>query len=324
MNEGEDSNKQKLVEVHPFDNITLQYAENEASELTKDYVKASASEATLKAYKSDIDSFIAWGGVIPASSHLIANYLADHAERLAVSTLRRRIAALSKAHEVLSLANPSKSEIVKSTMRGIVRKHGSAQRQMSPITKDRLIRIVENCEDDKKGARDKALLLVGFASALRRSELVALNCKDVSFVPEGMILTIKRSKTDQEGEGRLIAIPYAQGSYCPVNSLKHHLDCSGIKNGSIFRTFSADCSGKSRLTGHGVAYVIKQRAIRAGLDPTMFSGHSLRAGFATSAAQSGADTWMIMKQTGHKSEATVRKYIREGELFTVNALSGIL
>jgi len=307
-----------------FDNFNLSKAENDPTERVQGYVRASSSEATLKAYKSDLEHFTAWGGDIPASMQTVANYLADHAGLLSVSTLSRRVAALSKIHEVRGLENPAKSELVKSTMRGIKRIHHIAPAQVAPITKDRLYKMLETCEDDIKGIRDRALLLIGFAGAFRRSELVALNHSNIEFVPEGIILTIESSKTDQQGEGRRIGIPYAHGKHCPVYALKSYMDTGRVTAGPIFRSLGTEGLGKFRLSSHGVAYIIKQRASLAGFNPALFSGHSLRAGFATSAAQAGAETWTIMKQTGHRSETTLRRYIREGELFKANALDGVL
>ncbi len=317
-------NPSELVSAPAPDNFHLSRVENEASERTKDYVRASSSEATLRAYKSDLQHFVGWGGNIPASPELVANYLADHAGILSVSTLSRRVAALSKIHEVKGYDNPTKTELVRNTMKGIRRKHHVAPKQVSPITKERLIKMLQTCEDDVKGVRDRALLLIGFASALRRSELVALDCSHIEFVPEGVILNIVRSKTDQQGEGRRIGIPYARGDYCPVSSLKTYMEISEIEEGSLFRPLGELGLGQDRLADHGVAYIIKQRVTLAGFDPAMFSGHSLRAGFATSAAQAGAETWAIMKQTGHKSDVTIRRYIREGELFKSNILSTML
>ncbi|MBL4603755.1 MAG: site-specific integrase [Emcibacteraceae bacterium] len=313
-----------LITPFTYDNFNLSKENNEASERVKDYVRASSSEATLKAYKSDLEHFVAWGGILPASQEMVANYLANYAGILSVSTLTRRISALSKIHEVKRFENPTKTELVRSTMRGIRRKHHVAPKKMSPITKERLIKMLATCLEDVKDVRDRALLIVGFASALRRSELVALNCSNVEFVPEGLILNVERSKTDQQGEGRRIGIPYARGADCPVKVLRLYMDKFHLTEGPLFKSLCADGLNEARLTGHGVAYIIKQRAKLAGFDPTMFSGHSLRAGFATSAAQSGADSWAIMKQTGHKSEATLRGYIREGELFKVNAVSSVL
>jgi len=249
----------------------------------------------------------------------------DNADTLSIATLERRLAALSKIHKPLGDDNPVRKELVRTTMRGIRRSKGVSQRQVAPITKERLLAMLHVCDDGLRGLRDKALLLVGFAAALRRSELVALNCTNIDFAPEGMIITLKRSKTDQEGKGRKIGIPYAQGDICPVKALKQYLMEANISKGPILRPMSGvNKLAKTRLTSASVALAIKCRAKQAGMDPSHFSGHSLRAGFATSAAQAGAETWAIMKQTGHKSEKTVRRYIREGELFRSNAMSSIL
>lgn len=317
-------NLQNITIAPAHDNFHLSRVENEASERTKDYVRASSSEATLRAYKSDLEHFLAWGGVIPASPELVANYLAEHAGILSVSTLSRRAAALSKMHEVKSFDNPTKAELVKATMRGIRRRHHVAPKQAYPITKERLFKMLQTCKDDVKGVRDRALLLIGFASALRRSELVALDCSHVEFVPEGLILNIVRSKTDQQGAGRRIGIPYARGEHCPVGSLKSYLEQGRIDKGPVFRSLGDGGLGNDRLADHGVAFIIKRRAKLADFDPAMFSGHSLRAGFATSAAQAGAEVWSIMHQTGHCSETTLRRYIREGELFKLNPLLNVL
>jgi len=324
MSEDVEINRQEIVEKSPGDNYHLSLGQNGPSERTKDYVRASSSEATLRAYKADLEHFMTWGGSVPATANIVANYLSDYAGVLSVATLSRRIAALSKIHAVRQLENPTKSELVRSTMRGIKRTHGTSPSQVSPLTKERLIKMIETCEDSRKGIRDRALLLIGFASALRRSELIALDYRHIEFVPEGLILTVERSKTDQKGEGRRIGIPYAKGEHCPVKSLSAYLDFKEIADGPLLCSLSVDGTGNDRLTGNGIAYIIKQRSKAAGFDPTMFSGHSLRAGFATTAAQSGVETWTIMKQTGHRSEATIRRYIREGELFQVNALTNIL
>ncbi|MEZ5758262.1 MAG: site-specific integrase [Emcibacteraceae bacterium] len=324
MSNTQRNNKHEVIEAHPLDNNPLSQGHNGPSERTKDYVRASSAEATLRAYRADLEHFMAWGGSIPASANSVANYLSDYAGALSVATLSRRVAALSKIHSVRKLENPTKSELVRSTMKGIKRTHGTASSQVSPLTKERLIKMVETCGLGRKGIRDSALLLVGFASALRRSELLALNCNDAEFVPEGLILTIERSKTDQEGKGRRLGIPYAKGEYCPVGSLQAYIEHEQIIDGPLFRSLSIDGDGKSRLSGNGIAYIIKRRAKAAGFNPRAFSGHSLRAGLATSAAQAGVETYAIMKQTGHKSETSVRRYIREAELFVSNPISNIL
>lgn len=315
----------KLLAGLAFDNLPLSQPSDEPSDRVREFLRASKSDATLRAYRCDLEHFTAWGGVIPATSQLIANYLADNADVLSVATLERRLVALSTVHKSLGDDNPVRKELVRTTMKGIRRTKGAAQRQVAPITKDRLLAMVATCEDGLRGLRDQALLLVGFSAALRRSELVALNCKNIEFVPEGAIVTIERSKTDQEGRGRKIGVPYAKGPVCPVQALQKYLRATNLKDGPIFRPMNGSNSlGETRLTAASVALAIKCRAKLAGFDPSMFSGHSLRAGFATSAAQAGAATWTIMKQTGHRSEKTFRRYIRAGEMFASNPLSSLL
>lgn len=288
------------------------------------YLKASKSTATLKAYKADLQHFQRWGGAMPSTEEQVADYLVAHADSLSVATLTRRLAALSVLHQIKGDANPTSSELVKGVMKGIKRVHGAAQKKVSPITKDRLERMVKTCDGGPMGIRDRALLLVGFASALRRSELVAVNCMDLEFVAEGVILSIKRSKTDQTGEGRKIGIPYACSRLCPVSALKAYMDQFELSMGPLYRSMGEEGLGVSRLSSHGVAHIIKARAKKAGMDPAKFSGHSLRSGLATSAAQAGCESWAIMKQTGHKSDATLRKYIRDGDIFRNNVVGRVL
>ena len=309
--------------ITAYDNNHLSKMDNEASDRTKEYVRASSSEATLRAYKSDLAHFKKWGGSIPSSPEQVANYLSEYAGVLSVSTQVRRLAALSKIHEVKKFDNPTKSELVRITMKGIKRTHGIAPSQKAPLTKERLIKVLDSCGDDIRGIRDRALLLIGFAGALRRSELVALDRSHVEFVPEGIIITVARSKTDQQGQGRRIGVPYAQGCNCPVKSLIAYLEEAEIREGPLFRSMDDYRLGQSRLSTHGVAYIIKHRTKECGLNPSLFSGHSLRAGFATTAARAGAQSWEIMKQTGHRSETTVRQYIRDSELFKNNVLNVI-
>lgn len=308
-----------------FDNLPLSTTIDDVSGKVKGYLTASTAEATLKAYKSDIEHFRNCGGKIPCSEQVIANYLAEVADYLCVSTLERRLAALSKIHQSLGLPNPTKTDLVQTTMRGIKRSKGRKQRQVAPLTPERLRLLLSVCSDGLIGARDRALLLIGFAGALRRSELVALKYDHVEFVPEGIVITIARSKTDQEGEGRRIAVPNVKGSLCPVNALTQLLSMSKVRSGPIFRPLLNSCEfGDTHLTGASVALIIKRRAEQAGLHSLNFSGHSLRAGFATAAARSGVGAWAIMRHTGHKSEKTVQRYIRYGELFKSNPLISIL
>lgn len=185
----------------------------------REYVRSAIADNTRRAYQSDLRHFVAWGGSIPATDHMIAKYLAEHATTLAMATLARRLVAIGKAHTIQGLSSPVTSELVRLTFRGIRHRHGCRQRQMTPVLRQDLLLMVGQLGDSLRDQRDRALLLVGFAGAFRRSELVAINFTDIEWVPEGIIITLRRTKTDQEGRGRQVGIPYAKGAVCPVHSL---------------------------------------------------------------------------------------------------------
>jgi integrase len=295
------------------------------SEAVLDLVRDSLSENTRRAYRLDLAAFEAWGGIIPATPETVAAYLADHAERLSVATLVRRIASISKAHEARTVSNPCRSELVRATMRGIKRRRGCGQDQAKPLLKEDLFQVLDAMGDGVKAARDRALLLVGFAGGFRRSEIVALDVADLEKVRQGLIVHLRRSKTDQDGAGRNIGIPFGRTRFCPVLAVERWLEISGITSGAIFRPINRHGQiAPGRLSGDAVSVIVKERAAGAGLDPTGFSGHSLRAGFATSAAQAGVSTFKIRAQTGHASDAMLSRYVRDGELFSGNAASALL
>ena len=289
------------------------------------YVRAAISENTRRAYAFDLRHFAEWGGHIPASDSLIARYLAEHAGTLATSTLARRLAAISKAHVTLGIPSPTKSELVRMTLRGIGRVHGKPPRRVAAAVKDDILVMVAGLGDSLKDQRDRALLLIGFAGAFRRSELVAINCSDLERVPQGVIVTVTRSKTDQAGKGRKVGIPYGCGAICPVKALNDWLEAANINQGPVFRSVSrhGHVSDK-RLSPEAVALIVKARAAAAGLDPAKYAGHSLRAGLATSAAAVGVSSLKIREQTGHASDAMLRRYIRDGETFIDNAAGALL
>jgi integrase len=288
------------------------------------YLHAALSNNSRRAYQADLQHFIAWGGSVPASPETVCKYLAANVGMLAPATLNRRIVAIGRAHTSQGLASPTKTDLVKATLRGIRRTVGTAQRQVAPAVKEHLIAMVDGLEGIK-GIRDRALLLIGFAAALRRSELVAINCTDIEWVDQGMVVHIRRSKTDQEGQGRKVAIPYARGATCPVQSLKAWLSISGITHGPIFRPVTRHGSIMPvALSTQAVAVIVKQRAKAIGLDSSKYSGHSLRAGLVTSAAQAGVSSWKIRQQTGHKSDAMLQRYIRDSQIFIDNAAGAIL
>jgi integrase len=288
------------------------------------YVQAGIAPATRRAYRADLDHFRAWGGEIPSTDAQLAAYLAEHATTLKVATLVRRMAAISVAHEAQGLPNPVGSPLIRATMRGIRREHGSAQCQAKPLLRDDLFAVLGAMGDGIKDIRDRAILLIGFAGGFRRSELAAITCEDVERVRQGLVITLPRSKTDQDGIGRKIGIPYGRSRWCPVAALERWLEAAGIEDGPLFRR--VDRHGRvsaERLSAEAVCIVVRERVAAAGYDPTEYSGHSLRAGFATSAAQAGVSSWRIRQQTGHASDAMLARYIRDGELFIDNA-AGVL
>lgn len=289
-------------------------------ERLQDYVRAATADSTRRAYKNDLSHFKDWGGTLPCSPQLLCDYLVSFATTLAVSTLQRRLAAISRAHNTLGYTNPVQSEMVRITMRGIRRKHGTAQRQVRPLVKEDILLMLTVMGSDLKDQRDTALLLIGFCGAFRRSELVGLNVEDLEYVREGLIITLRHSKTDQTGEGRKIAIPYGRGHICPVKSLQAWLQAAGIASGPVFRPVTKGNQVQpQRLSDRAVASIIKERAEAVGINHEGVSGHSLRAGLATSAAQHGIPTHKIRQQTGHASDAMLAKYIRDGDLFNGNA-----
>jgi integrase len=290
-----------------------------------DYVRESLAENTRVAYLSDLAHFESWGGRIPATPETIAEYLAAHADTLSVATLNRRIAALSKVHRSHGFSNPTTVEVVKSTVRGLKRIKGTAQRQATPLIKEDLLAVLEAMGSRLKDVRDRALLLLGFAGGFRRSELIGLNCHDVVLVRQGLEITLRRSKTDQNGAGRKIGVPHGRGRWCPVAALEQWLTASGTTTGALFRPVDRHHRvGPKRLSGEAVCSVVRERVQAAGIHPAGYSGHSLRAGLATSAAQAGVSSWKIRQQTGHASDAMLSRYIRDGELFIGNAAGALL
>lgn len=293
--------------------------------ILRDIVANSVTDSTKRAYATDLAHFTGWGGAIPATAELVAVYLAEQADEYAVGTLQRRLASLSKAHATLGLDNPCRSELVKATMRGIRRMRGTAQREAKPILREDLFTMLELMGDRPKDVRDRALLLLGFAGAFRRSELVGLDVGDIEHVRQGMVVALRRSKTDQEGRGRKVGVPFGRTRWCPVQHLAGWLDLAKITSGPIFRgTNRHGHVLDQRLSGEAVSIIVKKRAEAAGFDPDLYSGHSLRAGLATSAAMAGASTWKIKRQTGHASDAMLSRYIRDGDMFTDNAAGVVL
>ncbi len=302
----------------------------DVAEQAKDYARGAKAPNTRRAYAADWRDFVSWCAAhdlpsLPAAPEAVALYLTALAERCKVSTLQRRISAISQAHQAAQLEPPTRSLAVRTVMAGIRRAKGTAQAGKAAAVTDTIRMMVGTLPSSLLGLRDRALLLLGFAAALRRSELVGLDVGDVAFTREGLVITLRRSKTDQEGQGRTIGIPPgANAATCPVRALKAWLKAAGIEEGPLFRPITRHGRiAASRLSDKAVALVVKRTAQAAGLDSAMFAGHSLRAGLATSAAAAGVSERAIMAQTGHRSVAIARRYIREGSLFRENAAAAV-
>jgi len=293
------------------------------------YAREAKSANTRRAYASDWADFAGWCQAhgltpLPAAPATVALYLTSAAERLKTSTMGRRLTAISQAHRAADHPSPTKSATVRAVAAGIRRTKGTAQQGKAAAVTDEVRLMVAGLPATRRGRRDRALLLLGFAGAFRRSELVALDVADVEEKPEGLVVTLRRSKTDQEGAGRTVGIPYGgHPPSCPVRALRAWLADSGIVEGALFRGVKNDGTLLGRLSDKGVARVVQRRAQAVGLDPARYGGHSLRAGLATAAAAAGKSERAIMAQTGHKSSAMVRRYIRSGELFSDNAAAGL-
>jgi site-specific recombinase XerD len=316
--------------------VTLLHSAEQAIELAeiaadaRDFVAASRAENTTRVYRTGWAQFTAWcdqHGVLalPASPKTVACYVADLAKVAKPATIDLRLAAISAAHGAAGHDTPTKEEAVRLVRRGVRRTLGTAQRQVRPVTVPELRTMFQGLGTDPGGCRDRALLLLGFAGALRRSELVGLDLADVTEGADGLTVHLRRSKTDQEGAGRTVGIPFGSNPVtCPVRAWRAWLELSSITEGAAFRPVDRHGHiGTTRLSGQAVALVLKRHAARAGLDPAEVAGHSLRAGLATSAAAAGIPERVIAEQTGHKGMAMLRRYIREGSLFRENAASAV-
>jgi len=277
---------------------------------------------TLRGYQADLAHFIKSGGRLPCSADMIVAYLDDRGEWLSIATLTRRLMAIRHAHVELGLPSPTGDPMVKQRLRALRRKRGVAQRQAKPLSRKLLRRIVCSMGHSLIDKRDRALLLLGFGGGFRRSELVALNTYDLDPTEEGVIVTIRRSKTDQEGAGRKVAIPAVGGKLCPARALKRWILSARISAipGPIFRSFDrGGAVTDKRLSAAYVSKMLKKRLRALDVDPSPYSAHSLRAGLVTEAARAGVPSWKIRQQTGHRSEATLARYIRDADLWRNNS-----
>ncbi|HEX9952788.1 MAG TPA: site-specific integrase [Rubricoccaceae bacterium] len=340
------------------------------AEAARRFAQAARSDATLRAYRSDWSDFETWCisralPPMPASAETVSLYIASRAEAgpaddrgrpttpLKVATLRRRLAAISQAHKLAGVESPAlrSREPLHSVWGGVLRALGTAPRKVAPALAADVVAMAQVCDGAVQSAmagdndappgmalrarRDKALLLLGFAAALRRSELAAVRAEHVSYTPEGLRLLIPRSKSDQQGAGQVVGVAYGdRAATCPVRAVRSYLGAAGTAlaeqgrpsplSGPVFRVVDRwGRLGSRALTGRSVADVVKRYALLAGLDPKLYAGHSLRAGFATTAARAGKPDRAIQKQTRHKSAAMLAEYVREGRLFDDNASEGI-
>jgi len=285
-------------------------------------LRNSKSVNTLRAYQSDYNDFSLFCSkngfqAMPTQPKILALYLTHLSSYSKYSTLKRRLASISILHKTKGHYIDTKHPIIMENLMGIKRTNGSNQKGKKPLLisdlKVLIQAIHQSKEKDLRKTRDKALVLIGFSGGFRRSELVDIEYEDIEFVNEGVKIFVKRSKTDQSGEGMTKAIPYFDNKdFCPVKSLKKWIEVPGLKKGKIFN-----------ISDKSVALIIKKYANYAGLEGHKYAGHSLRSGFATSTAESGAEERNIMAMTGHKSTEMVRRYIKEANLFKNNALNKI-
>tara|TARA_Y100001970_G_C14139427_1_gene806246 strand:- start:34 stop:990 length:957 start_codon:yes stop_codon:yes gene_type:complete len=298
-------------------------------------LQSSKASNTVRAYKSDFKDFGLFcvkNGFknLPTDPKIVSLYLTHlSTKEVKLSTIKRRLVSIGVIHKMKGHYLDTKHPVIVENLMGIKRRKGIVQKGKKPILINDLRKILKVIDEgdiqDIKKLRDKSIILIGFSGGFRRNEIVSLDYEDLDFVHEGLKITIKRSKTDQFGEGSIKAIPYFEESlYCPVTILKRWLNISKITKGPIFKRFSKGSKLTNyRLTDQSVALIIKDYLDKAGIDSKNYSGHSLRSGFATSAAESGAEERSIMAMTGHKSTEMVRRYIKEANLFKNNALSKI-
>jgi site-specific recombinase XerD len=295
-------------------------------ERAREFARQSKAENTLRGYRGDWKDFCRWCEArelcpLPASPETVSAYIADSAGHLKVGSIQRRLNAIAEAHKAVGMESPTSAGMVRNTIKGIRRTLGTAAVQKAPALTDDIRAMVAMTDAGLIGVRDRAMVLLGFAGAFRRSELVGLNVEDCEFGKDGLTITLRRSKTDQDGVGRKVGIPYGSNpDTCPVRTVQGWMEQSGVTTGPLFQSITRHGRLRpGRLAGIDVSRVVKKLAKRAGLDAAKYAGHSLRAGHATTAAIAGASERSIMNQTGHRSVQMVRRYIRDGSLFRENS-----
>jgi integrase len=303
----------------------------EAVDRARDFAKASKAAATRKAYASDLRDFAAYCQhigtlALPADPAVVGTYLATISATKSVATIRRRMVAIAQAHKDAGAPNPVAQRDVQEVLAGIVRTKTAAQTRKDALTKDRLEETVKALGTGLKGQRDRALLLLTFACALRRAEAAALDVADLRYDARGLVVTLRRSKTDQEGQGREIGVPFvANGRLCAATHVRTWLEVAAIVDGPVFRTFNGGKKlTQNRIAPIDVARLVKRVTLAAGIEGD-FAAHSLRAGFITSAAATkGVSEADIQRVSGHRSVAILRGYVRRANVFDEAPLTAIL
>jgi site-specific recombinase XerD len=298
-------------------------------------LRNSKADNTIRAYKSDFNDFglfCAQNGFksLPSDPKIVSLYLTQlSTKNVKISTIKRRLVSIGVIHKLKGHYLDTKHPLIVENLMGIKRRKGSIQNGKKPLLINNLKKIINVIDQQKKEKikilRDRTIILIGFSGGFRRNEIVSLDFDDLDFVEEGLKINIKRSKTDQFGAGSTKGLPYFENSqYCPVVSIQKWIEISKINSGALFRRFTKGSNlSEKRLTDQTVALLIKEYLGLAGIDSTNYSGHSLRSGFATSAAEAGAEERTIMAMTGHKSTEMVRRYIKNADLFKNNALNKI-
>jgi len=294
----------------------LQNREQVTALTEEDYLAAAKAHSTRAEYAKDVRYFLEAGGAIPATVAQVVEFITAMATTLAVATIEKRLVSLHVEHLERDLKSPVHDPRIKQLMKGVRRSLGVAQRQVTAIEKNTLIDMWSAASKARpvQAARNMALLAIGWAGAFRRSELVSLKWTDVVWLDSGIEITLQFSKVDQTGVGLVKYIPHAYGDRCPVKALKHWQVTCGVDTGFIFAPVNRHDQIRDKpLTPHAVAHIVKQIIALTGRDPALYSGHSLRAGFATAGTLAGIPSYQLMQQTGHRSEATLQKYVRIGK-----------
>lgn len=321
---------EKEKDIHPASlklRRTSSKSELNITNEVQTYLHAATSSNTRKAYQQDIRHFIEHGGVLPSNTSNLLSYLQKFASTLKSQTLKRRLTAIKHWHTYQGFPDPTSTPLIRKALLGISRIHGKPTVKAAALSLKQLRKIAIHLthRNNLSDIRNRALILIGFFGALRRSELVTLNWEDIHFEEEGISIKIKRSKTDQTGEGQLCAIPYGRGELCAVHALQQW-EAASCKVGPIFRAINKHQQIQHKpLTPLSVNHILKKLAIEVGLPyPDTYSGHSLRRGFASAASKKGVPMIAIMRQGRWRHESTVYGYIEEGQKFTDNAVNRLM